>query len=329
MSSKLPVFLLGATAGAGIAFLAVTSQSQKAALASEERHAAESAARSAESSNRLVVVQQQLTQARVHSDKLESDNLQLAKRVQDLMQQTANASPKPKAPANPLAALFGGDSNDTNGPGGAMQQMMKAAMEQQMEGKLTRMKSKLNLTPEQEKAAREILGRGMRQGQEAATRMLKGDAKPEEVAKGAGNPDQELKALLTPEQQTGYDQLKQEEVTNNARLMANSELLQMQTTLGLDAAQQDKVFAVLYEQSRSQLAGSQPPSPEAAANPFSAVTDMMQKKLDALKGVLTDDQFESYKKFQDQQMKMIQSFLPKDGKTPNLTVPQVQVIPKP
>ncbi len=328
MSSKLPVFLLGAAAGAGLTFFVVTNQSQKAASASEERAAAEAAVRSADSSNHLVVVQQQLTLAKVHTDKLETDNLQLAKRVQDLMQQTANTSAKPKAPANPLAAMFG-DSSDTNGPGGAMQQMMKAAIEQQMEGKLTRMKSKLNLTPDQEKAAREILGRGMRQGQEVAARMLKGDAKPEELAKGAGNPDQELKALLTPEQQTGYDQLKQEEITNNARLMANSELLQMQTTLGLDTAQQDKVFAALYEQSRSQLAGSQTPNPDAAANPFGVVTDMMQKKLDALKGVLTDEQFESYRKFQDQQMKMIQSFLPKDGKAANVTLPQVQVIPKP
>lgn len=123
--------------------------------------------------------------------------------------------------------------------------------------------------------------------------------------------------------------MKQEEITNNARLMANSELLQMQTTLGLDTAQQDKVFAALYEQNRSQLAGSQTPNPDAAAIPFRVVTDMMQKKLEALKAVLTDEQFESYKKFQDQQMKRIQSFLPKDGTPSNLTVPQVQVIPKP
>jgi hypothetical protein len=333
MNSKLPAFILGAAAGAGLTYLAVSTQSGKAAAAAQERAAADSAARVAESGLKVAAVQQQLAQEKARTGKLESDNLQLAKRVQDLMQQAppAPTPDKSKGPSNPLAAMFGGDSNDTNGPGNAMQQMMKAALEQQMEGKITRMKSKLNLSPDQEKGIREALSGEMKRGQENALRMLKGDTKSEEPAKApvTVSSDEAIKALLTPEQQTGYEQLKQEEVSNNARLLANSELLQMQNTLGLDAAQQDKVFAVLYEQSRTQLAAAQTPNPGSAANPLGAMTDMMQKKLDALKGVLTDDQFESYRKFQDQQMKLIQSLMPKEDKAAGVTAPQIQVVPKP
>ena len=329
MNPKLPAFILGAAAGAGLTYLALSTQSNKAVAVAQERAAAESAVRAQESGTKLAAAQQQLTQEKTRTSKLENDNLQLAKRVQDLMQQAPATPEKPKAASNPLAAMFGGDSNDTNGPGNAMQQMMKAALEQQMEGKITRMKSKLNLSPDQEKAVREALSGEMKRGTEAAVRMLKGDTKPEEAPKAPVSSEEAIKAVLTPEQQTAYDQLKQEEVTNNARLLANSEMLQMQNTLGLDAAQQDKVFAVLYEQSRTQLAAAQTPNPGSASNPLGAVTDMMQKKLDALKGVLTDDQFESYKKFQDQQMKLIQSLMPKDGKSPNVTVPSVQVLPKP
>ena len=331
MNSKLPAFILGAAAGAGLTYLAVSTQTGKAAAAAQERAAADSAARVAESGLKVAAAQQQLAQEKARTGKLESDNLQLAKRVQDLMQQAPPTPDKSKGPSNPLSAMFGGDSSDTNGPGNAMQQMMKAVMEQQVEGKITRMKSKLNLSPDQEKAIREALSGEMKRGQENALRMLKGDTKSEEPAKApvTVSSDEAIKAVLTPEQQTGYEQLKQEEVSNNARLLANSELLQMQNTLGLDAAQQDKVFAVLYEQSRTQLAATQTPTPGSTANSLGAVTDMMQKKIDALKGVLTDDQFESYRKFQDQQMKLIQSLMPKEGKSAEVIVPQIQVVPKP
>ena len=55
----------------------------------------------------------------------------------------------------------------------------------------------------------------------------------------------------------------------------------------------------------------------------------MQQKLEALKGVLTDEQMENYRKFQEQQMKLIQTFLPKDGKSGDVAIPQIQVLPKP
>ena len=329
MNSKLLPFAAGLIAGVLLASMVLLNRNRQRD-AETARVATATQALAIESGKQAAVLNEQLVRAKARTQKLESDNLQLATKVQDLMKQV-DAAPKPKASKNPLMAMFGGDdAGDTNGAGSAMRQMMKAAMEQQMEGKISRMKSRLNLTPEQEKAAREILGRANSRGQEVAEQVLKGGSKPSDVAQNFGNPETELKALLSPEQKAGYEQLQQEEVTNNARLIANSELLQMQQSLNLDQAQQDKVFAVLFEQSRSQLAGAQPgASPDAAANPLKSLDDVMQHKLEALKGVLTDEQMESYRKVQEQQMKLIQSFLPKEGKPGDVAVPQIQILPKP
>ena len=98
----------------------------------------------------------------------------------------------------------------------------------------------------------------------------------------------------------------------------------MQNTLGLDQAQQDKVFTALYEQAQSQMDSTgQDPAP--ATN----LEGMMQRKIEAMKGVLTDEQFERYRKFQEQQMKMIQEFLPKDGKPGDAPIPQLQITTRP
>jgi hypothetical protein len=310
MKSKLPAFALGLVLGAaGVAALAFTRFQQAEAVHQEALAQAQADA----ATNRVADLDGQLAKAEARTKRLEADNLKLATRVQELMKQTdATARAKPARPANPFAAMFGGgEDGDTNQLGAAMQNMMKAAIEQQVEGKVGLMKSKLKLTPEQEKAAREILGRQFGQGQEIAAKMMKGELSAEDAAASAkdrGNPEAELKALLTPEQQAGYEEMQKEERTTNARLLANSELIQMQSSLGLDQAQQDKVFAVLYDQASAQLGGD-----PANANPIKSLDDLMQRKLDALKGVLTDDQFARYQKFQQQQQDMIKAFLPKDG----------------
>lgn len=309
MKSKLPAFALGLVLGAAVvAALAFTRFQQTEALHQE----ALAQAQAADATNRVADLDGQLAKAEARTKRLEADNLKLATRVQELMKQAGTAGTKPARPANPFAAMFGGGGDgDTNQFGAAMKGMMKAALEQQLEGKIAQMKTKLNLTPDQEKSARDILGRIYGRSQDMAAKMMKGELSADETAASAkdiGNPEAELKALLTPEQQAGYDEMQQEERTSNARLLANSELIQMQSTLGLDQAQQDKVFAVLYDQASAQLGGD-----PANADPIKSLDDLTQRKLDALKGVLTDDQFARYQKFQQQQQDMIKALMPKDG----------------
>jgi hypothetical protein len=217
-------------------------------------------------------------------------------------------TPQPPKKKSGLAALFGGEGTNDNTE--ALSGMMKAAVEQQIEGKIYGMKTRLNLTPDQEAAVREILGKEMKRGTELAQKMFTGEMSMEELQEEAmkdANPvnqREQIKALLTADQQEAYDAFEKEEQQRMARLVANSELLQLQGALNLDEAQQDKVYRVLAEQAQGQLGG------EGGGFDFGRMSD---KKAEALKGVLTPEQFEQYKKFQEQQQKFIESFMPKSG----------------
>jgi RNA polymerase sigma factor (sigma-70 family) len=199
----------------------------------------------------------------------------------------------------------------TNPVSGAMADAMRLAMEQQVNGRLSRMKSSLSLTPDQEQAARDILAR---QGQAMAAGMeqaFSGKFDKEELArlgKNAGNPDEQIKAILGPEQQAAFPNYQQEEAAYNARLAANSELLQLQTTLGLTPQQQDGVFAALYDLSFNQMTGNTKP-------PLGNQAEVMQWTLDqkakALEPLLTPSQLQNYQQQQQIQAKLAKDILSK------------------
>ena len=275
--------------------------------------------------NQVAELGEQLATATTRAKKLDDDNLKLATRVQELMKQSpvANTAKSGKdKPANPFAALLGDENSES---GKAMKGMMEAAMKQQLEGKIAGMKSKLNLTPDQETQIRALLEQQSSAGGELAQKMLAGKMTKEEMAdlqKQQVDPEAQIKALLSPEQQTAYAELQTEERHNNARLMANGELLQMQSALGLSQEQQDKVFQALYAQTEQQLSGAANGSGAKAYDP----TTMMTQKLEAMKGVLTEEQFTRYKAMQEQQLKLIQALLPQGGGDVMVT-PQVIVKP--
>jgi RNA polymerase sigma factor (sigma-70 family) len=202
-----------------------------------------------------------------------------------------------------------GADGSTNQAAGPMGELMKHALEQQVAGRVSRMAASLHLTPEQTQAARDIL---MRQAQAASAGMMQvmsGEFNKDELAKlGRGNPEEQIKALLTADQRAAYASYQQEEAANNARVMANGELLQMQASLGLSAEQQDRVFAALYEANFNQLSGS-------ATQTFAAPGEQMQWALDqkakVLESVLTAPQLENYRQQQSAQLKLLKDILGK------------------
>jgi len=305
MPSKIISFLFGAIVGAALCALIVLSAARRHTAGAVEAMRAEQTSAVNELQGELDAERARLKAAQAESDRIASRAEELAIRL--------NAKPAPASePAKKksgLAAFFGGDDG-TNGASEGFSGVMKAAVEQQIEGKISGMKLRLNLTPDQETAVREILGKEMRRGTELAEKMFKGDMTMEEMqeaAKKDASPisqKDQIKALLTADQQEAYEAYEKEENQRMARLMANSELLQMQGTLHLDEAQQDKVYRVLAEQATAQFAGE--------GTPFD-FTKMSDKKAESLKAVLTPEQFEEYKKFQEQQQKMIESFMPKSG----------------
>jgi hypothetical protein len=188
-----------------------------------------------------------------------------------------------------------------------MADAMKLAMEQQVDGKLGRLKGSLNLTPEQEQAAREILTRQAQAMSAGMQQAFSGKFDKEELArlgKNAGNPDEQIKALLSPDQKAAYPNYQQEEAAHNARLAANSELMSLQTTVGLTAEQQDRAFAALYEANFNQATGNAKPP---LGNQAQVMQWTLDQKAKALEPVLTPAQFASY-----QQQQAIQAKLAKD-----------------
>ena len=209
-----------------------------------------------------------------------------------------------------LGSLFGGDG--TNGLFGSMSKLMDVMLDQQVDSKMATLKARLNLSPDQEVSIRELLLTQSKAGSDMAQQIFSGKGVNTNLFAQAGTmtSENQIKALLTPEQATAYDAVQKEEQSSNARLMANAELLQLQSVLQLNEDQQDKVFAVLADQAQTQFLD---PSPNPGAAPD--FQGMLQRKVDALRPLLTPDQLERYQKFQQQQLDMIQAITGSLGKS--------------
>ncbi|MSU34322.1 MAG: hypothetical protein EXS36_04290 [Pedosphaera sp.] len=315
MNSKVLSFVAGVVVGVLIAaagFLA-GSKTGRGPTTAEILETASS------ETSHVAELESSLQLARKTTATLESQNTKLAAQVQSLLRKSSTpVIPRPAIAApeldaadnesfNAIATAFTGG---TNGPmSKAMKEMKQQAMRIHMEGKMNQMKQRLNLTPSQETSVRGLLEKQMGMGKEAAEKALAGNVSTddlEKMSKAGGNPEEEIKALLSPEQQQGYSAMKEEEKGSMARLMANSELIQMQTLLGLTQDQQDKVFGVLI-QSQQQILNPESP------NKTPDFRGQLEESVKSLQGVLTEDQIAGYRKFKESQIKLMESFLPKTG----------------
>jgi RNA polymerase sigma factor (sigma-70 family) len=203
-------------------------------------------------------------------------------------------------------------SEATNNPiTGAMADAMKQAAEQQVEGRLSRMTASLHLTPEQTQAVRDILMRQARVMSAGMQQGISGKYDKEELfrlAKEAGHPDVQIKALLTPDQQASYPAYQQEEAAHTASQSANTELLQMQSTLELTPEQMDRVYAALYELTFNQLTGS---VKQKFANVGEEMQWALEQKTKALEPLLTETQLENYRQQQAVQAKLVKDIVNK------------------
>jgi hypothetical protein len=191
-------------------------------------------------------------------------------------------------------------SQTTGGITAPTAELMQGAMEQRASRQVTRLQERLTLSPAQTQAIQEILTRRAQGIAEATKGVITGKLDRQKLAafrQGNGDSEAQILAWLSPEQQTAYAAFKEEERLKQASSTANSELVQMQHTLDLWEHQQDKVFAILYEQAlqRSE-AGADDPEP---ANPAEAEQTAMDRKLQALESVLTPTQLTSYRQQQE------------------------------
>lgn len=247
---------------------------------------------------------------------LQMDNARLRAKVASLVKST-NAGAAESTNDGGVAgmmkafsAMMGADG-DTNG-GGQLQKMIKSQMELQVNGQISRMKTRLNLTPDQETQVRTMLTQQMKSGMDMGMKMLNGTASADDIQaaqKTAAEPT-DIKTLLTPEQQAEYAKMQVEDRQNNARLMANQNLLAIQGTLGLNQDQQDKLYNVFYQSADTQLGGGTPNPDGTMPDPldFHAKLD---KELAAMKDILTPEQLTQYKTMQEQQIALMESMMKK------------------
>jgi hypothetical protein len=223
----------------------------------------------------------------------------------------AGVARRANAEAEALRAQFA--QQTTNPAGEAMADAMKLAMQQQLEGRLSRMTSSLNLTSEQAQSAREILARQSQAMSAGMQQAFSGKYDKDELmrlGKEAGNTDEQIKALLSPEQKDAYPNYQKEESAYSARLAANNELAQLQPTLGLTPDQQDRAFAALYDLTFNELMGSAKPPP---GDQLEGMQWMLEQKGNALQPILTPAQLDSYRQQQAIQSKIIKDVSAKMG----------------
>jgi hypothetical protein len=203
-------------------------------------------------------------------------------------------------------------SGATNNPiSGMMADAMTQAAAPQVEGRLSRLTASLHLTPDQAQAARDILMRDARATSARMQQLFSGRLDKAELMRlrqEAGDPDTQIKALLTPEQQASFLAYQQEESAHDAALAANTELLQMQSTLGLTPEQMDGVYAALYELSLNQPTGSAKPK---FADRGEQLQWAMEQKLKTMAPLLTETQLEKYRQQQTLQLNLVKDIMNK------------------
>ncbi|HTI70616.1 MAG TPA: hypothetical protein VMF06_11660 [Candidatus Limnocylindria bacterium] len=313
MNSKFISFLAGVVVAGGVmGALLFRRSSNTTPVETSTAAAGESQAASAHSD-----LEAKLAAADAKLADLQAENVRLrGKLAGQTVASNSAARKKPNTGAGAMADMISalGGGGETNGEPSALQQMIQAQMETQINGQIAQMKSRLNLTPEQETSIRLFLQNQMKAGSELGMKMLSGSATQEEIeaAQKTVSGVTDINLLLSPEQRVEYTKMQTEEKQNGARLMANQNLLQVQSTLGLTQEQQDKLYSVFYDSAFSTLGGNS--GGEGQASSPLDLRGRMEKEVAAMKGILTPEQIDQYRALQEQQINMVESIMKKGGK---------------
>jgi hypothetical protein len=206
----------------------------------------------------------------------------------------------------------------TDGIAAPLAQMTRGVLEQRSQRQLTRMQERLDLTPPQADAIGQILDRRAQGLAEAMKGIYSGkmdSAKIASLRDDIQDPESHILAFLTPDQQAAYTQMRDEERAETALRTANNQFLEMRSTLDLRDDQEDSVFDILHAQALQQQFASDFNELELA-NPAEAIQAVMQRKLEALEGVLTNEQLASYQQQQELHLELLKGMM---GRMQNAT----------
>lgn len=180
----------------------------------------------------------------------------------------------------------------------------------QIEGKLGQIIERLALTPQQEAQLRGLVepqvGGLVGQVQGA----LEGKAPSTNAFAHAtmiqlGKLPEEVETTLTPEQKTAYEAFKEEEKTNRIETRASAELMGLQG-IGLTQEQKDKAFEAFCRIAQEDETTMTKAATTGNAMPGkNHLEQMFSKRIEALKGVLTEPQMKGYEAQVEMQRKIM------------------------
>ena len=222
-------------------------------------------------------------------DSLVSSNEQLKKQLAGGTPATDTAAAAPATPTispDLIRGLMG--MMRGGGPGGF----------RSPEQRMFLLQSRLKLDPDQAKAIKAAMDADNQARREAFRQARENGGRPDAQALAAANTmDKTLAEVLSPAQQTAYQQEQADEKTARAESAATSQVDNLMPLLQLTDDQKGKAMNALYQQ---QMGTGDPASLMTNPNPLGALAQQGQSMQAAMKQVLTPDQYALYQ--QDQQV---------------------------
>lgn len=218
-----------------------------------------------------------------------------------------------------------GQANNQNDPERAarearFREMRESERALRIESRLLALKTKLNLTPEQETAVRAAMEKanaerealrqasaGLREEWAKLSDEERDARHREEVAKFAAvdaAQEAEITALMSEEQLAAYEQYKSEQKQTEVENRANMQLGQLQSMLSLTEEQKDAAFQYFAQQAQT----FDPREIMAqGGDPREFFEEQQKAQLEAMRQILTPEQFELYSKQEEQRANMFRN----------------------
>jgi hypothetical protein len=225
------------------------------------------------------------------TDALMASNEQLKKQVAD-----GGQAPAPDAtPSAPTSLL---DPNIIRGIMGAMRGGMAGGF-RSPEQRMLVMQTRLKLDPEQAKAIKAAMDADEQARRDAFRQARQNHTMPD--LSGANSLDKTLQTVLSPSQQTQYQQLQSDEKAARAETTATSQVDNLMPLLQMTDDQKEKAMNALYQQ---QLNAPEPTSLLGNPNALNILAQQGQTMQTAMKQVLTPDQYTLYQQSDQLQQQM-------------------------
>lgn len=181
------------------------------------------------------------------------------------------------------------------------------------EAKIQKYLSRLNLSPEQEKALREYF--------EKETAAISNYALNKESVSSDDLPSERdfMKGLLSESQYLEYQKLRDDAVSSVYETIAHTELMQMQDLFELSEDQKDRIYTAIYEAESKPTDSTDFTGVDGSIDldPTMILKKRLEKRLEALRDVLSPEQLDIYRQYaekqvaaQEKMMKVMKPFLP-------------------